>query len=192
MQKESQSLAPRCDGLVNLVTKIALHAHVIFNRLLMLGDRNIVIPQLHSSSYSKTKMFGQRLFSYAAPSVWNSLPCEIRHIQLTTALNTALKTNLFKSYFCWLNLYFLHLSQYITSVDLQYGVCVGVWVCVHVWGVWMGVWCVHVCVCVHVCGLCMCGCGWVCVCGVCVCVCMCVCVCVCVCDVGCVCWVHFV
>ena len=30
-------------------------------------------------------------------SVWNSLPHEIRHIQFTTALKTALKTHLFKS-----------------------------------------------------------------------------------------------
>ena len=62
--------------------------------------------QLRSSSDSrtlriqhiKTKTFGQRSFSHAAPSVWNSLPYEIRHIQSTTAFETALKTHLFKSY----------------------------------------------------------------------------------------------
>ena len=38
-------------------------------------------------------------FYYAALSVWNSLPREVRHIQSTTAFRTALKTHLLKSYF---------------------------------------------------------------------------------------------
>ena len=62
--------------------------------------------QLRSSSDSrtlriphiKTETFGHRSFSHAAASVWNSLPHEIRHIQSVTALKTALKTHLFKSY----------------------------------------------------------------------------------------------
>ena len=33
----------------------------------------------------------------AAPSVWNSLPHEIRHIQSTTVFKTALKTHQFKT-----------------------------------------------------------------------------------------------
>ena len=48
----------------------------------------------------KTKTFGHRSFSHAVPSVWNSLPHEIRHIQSTTAFKTVLKTHLFKSYLC--------------------------------------------------------------------------------------------
>ena len=56
-------------------------------------------------SHVKTKTFGHRSFSYAALSVWNSLPREIRHIQSTTAFKTALTTHLFKFYHCWLNLY---------------------------------------------------------------------------------------
>ena len=64
--------------------------------------------QLRSSSDSrtlriphmKTETFGHRLFSHAAPSVWNSLPHDIRHIQSVTAFKTALKTHLFKSYLC--------------------------------------------------------------------------------------------
>ena len=51
-------------------------------------------------SHIKTKTFGQRSFSHAAPSVWNSLPHDIRHIQSVTAFKTALKTHLFKSYLC--------------------------------------------------------------------------------------------
>ena len=94
--------------------------------------------QLHFSSHSRilrippieTKTFGHRSFSYAAPSVWNSLPREIRHIRSATAFKTSLKTHLFKSYFCRLNLYSLHLFLWITSFDLLCGVCLCVWVCV--------------------------------------------------------------
>ena len=57
-------------------------------------SRTLRIPHL------KTKTFGHRSFSYTTPSVWNSLPFEIRHIQPTTAFKTALKTHLFKSYPC--------------------------------------------------------------------------------------------
>ena len=65
--------------------------------------------QLRSSSDSrtlcillmiKTKTFGHRSFSYATPSVWNSLPHEIRRLQSTTAFKTALKTHLSKFYLC--------------------------------------------------------------------------------------------
>ena len=64
--------------------------------------------QLHSSSdsrtpcipHKKTKTFGHRSFSHAAPSVWNSLPHNIRPIQSVIAFKTALKTHLFKSYLC--------------------------------------------------------------------------------------------
>ena len=64
--------------------------------------------QLRSSSHSrtlriphiKTKAFWHRSFSHAAPSIWNSLPREIRHIQSTTAFKTAMNTHLFKSYLC--------------------------------------------------------------------------------------------
>ena len=51
-------------------------------------------------SHIKTKTFGHRSFSFAAPSVWNFLPREIRHIQSVTAFKTAPKTYLFKSYLC--------------------------------------------------------------------------------------------
>ena len=46
----------------------------------------------------KTKTFGCCSFSHADPSVWNSLPRQIRHIQSTTAFKTAMKTQLFKFY----------------------------------------------------------------------------------------------
>ena len=47
---------------------------------------------------SRMKMIGHRSFSHAGPSVWNSLPRGIRHVQSTTASRTALKTHLFKPY----------------------------------------------------------------------------------------------
>ena len=65
-----------------------------------------------------TKTFGHRSFSHAVPSVLNSLPHEIRHIQSTTY------THLFKSYLCYLNLYCRHLFLWILSFDLLWGVCV--------------------------------------------------------------------
>ena len=63
------------------------------------GSRTLRIPHM------KTKPFGHHSFSYAASTVWNSLPCEIRHIHSTTTFKTALKTYMFKSYLCNLNLY---------------------------------------------------------------------------------------
>ena len=50
----------------------------------------------------KTKTFedGHCSFSYAALSIWNFLPCQIRYIQPTTAFKTALKTHLFQTYSC--------------------------------------------------------------------------------------------
>ena len=57
----------------------------------------------------KTKTSGHHSFSHAAPSVWNSLPHDIRHIQSVTAFKTALKPHLFKSFLYQLNLYSLHL-----------------------------------------------------------------------------------
>ena len=57
-------------------------------------SRTLCIP------YMRTNTFGHRSFFYAASSVWNSLPREIRHIQSSNAFKTALKTHLFKSYLC--------------------------------------------------------------------------------------------
>ena len=98
----------------------------------------VLLIWLKNSMHStiKTKMFGHRSFSHAAPSVWNSLPHEIRHIQSATALKTAWKTHLFKSYLCWVNLYSLHLFCELPHLTCC-GVCVRAYVCA----------CVCVCVC---------------------------------------------
>ena len=62
----------------------------------------LLLLWLKNSTHSahKEQNIWTSLIFYAAPSVWNSLPHEIRHIQLTTAFETALKTHLFKSYLC--------------------------------------------------------------------------------------------
>ena len=71
-----------------------LHVYSPSRQLRSLSDsRTLRIPHV------RTKTFGNRSFSYAAPSAWNSLPREIRYIQSTTAFKTALKTHLFQSYY---------------------------------------------------------------------------------------------
>ena len=84
-------------------------------------------------------------FSHVAHSVWNSLPHEIRHIQSPTAFKTALKTHLFKTYYCWeSNTHSPKLLFQLTDVCVCY---------VHVLCV-----CVCVCACVRACVLCVCVC----------------------------------
>ena len=46
-----------------------------------------------------TKTFGERSFSCAGPSVWNSLPKPLRHSDSPTSFRTTLKTHLFQKYF---------------------------------------------------------------------------------------------
>ena len=43
--------------------------------------------------------FGEQAFSVAGPSVWNSLPADIRHITDTTVFKRHLKTHFFNLYF---------------------------------------------------------------------------------------------
>ena len=59
--------------------------------------RTICIPHV------KTKPFGHRSLSYAAPSVCNSVPRELTHIESTAAFRPALKTDLFKNLLPLLN-----------------------------------------------------------------------------------------
>ena len=55
-------------------------------------------PLLNQEPYAfhmlKLKQFGHHSFSFAAASVWNSMPCEIRSIQFTTAFKATRKTRL--------------------------------------------------------------------------------------------------
>ena len=48
---------------------------------------------------TRTKSFGERSFSFCAPSVWNALPQNIRYIESLPAFKRALKTHLFGKYY---------------------------------------------------------------------------------------------
>ena len=92
--------------------KIATLCHSYFNGTAPSYIIDMLSPytpprQLRSSSDSRilcvplarTKSFGERSFSFSAPSVWNSLPREIRHIHSLPSFKTALKTHLFKLHY---------------------------------------------------------------------------------------------
>ena len=86
--------------------------------------------------YTKTKSFCQRSFSYAGSTQWNSLPCEIRHIQSTPSLKTALKTYPFKTYFN----YFKHFPSILFSCG-----------CLSPPPFWCVICCIHLHFCISVC-----------------------------------------
>ncbi|KAK7090564.1 hypothetical protein V1264_010341 [Littorina saxatilis] len=44
---------------------------------------------------ARTKTYGQRTFSYQAPSIWNQLPHSLRHSTSMQSFKTSLKTHLF-------------------------------------------------------------------------------------------------
>ena len=46
---------------------------------------------------TKTKIFGERAFSFTGPKQWNSLPCDVRYSPSLLSFKTALKTYLSKS-----------------------------------------------------------------------------------------------
>ena len=56
-------------------------------------SRILKIPTVNTVSY------GQRSFSFAAPTFWNSLPHKIRHSQSLSSFKRSLKTHLFLEYF---------------------------------------------------------------------------------------------
>ena len=71
-----------------------LHVYVPSRDLRSSSDLRLLrVPRVN------TMTFGQCSFSFAAPTVWNALPKELRHIQFTSDFKTALKIHLFKLYF---------------------------------------------------------------------------------------------
>ena len=95
-----------------IIYKLCLHCHnflhvstpVYFSDLLSIytpsrtlrsSDDNFLlnIPRI------RTKTYGERAFSFAAPKHWNSLPHNIRQQASTPAFKRALKTHLFQLYF---------------------------------------------------------------------------------------------
>ena len=55
----------------------------------------LCIPKL------QTKTFGHRSFSFAAPTIWNSLPSELRHTNSSKKFKLALKCHLFLKFCTW-------------------------------------------------------------------------------------------
>ena len=95
-------------------------------------SRTFCIPHI------KTKTFGHRSFSHAAPSVSNSLPHDIRHIQSVTAFKTALEDSS------------VQILPLLVKPVLPPPLSVN-------YITWLAVWCV--CVCVYAC-VCVCVCVW--------------------------------
>ena len=63
-------------------------------RLLRSAQRNLLkVPN------TRTKTYGNRAFSYAAPTLWNSLPEHVKTAESLHAFKTALKTFLFSKHF---------------------------------------------------------------------------------------------
>ena len=56
-------------------------------------NRILCIPKL------RTKTFGHRSFSFTAPTIWNSLPSELRHTDSIHKFKLALKTHLFMKFY---------------------------------------------------------------------------------------------
>ena len=56
-------------------------------------NRILCIPKL------RTKTFGHRSFSFAAPTIWNSLPSELRHTDSIQKFKLALKTHLLREFY---------------------------------------------------------------------------------------------
>ena len=56
-------------------------------------NKLLCIPKL------RTKTFGHRSFSFAAPTIWNSLPSELRHTDSIQKFKLALKTHLFTKFY---------------------------------------------------------------------------------------------
>ena len=79
----------------------------------------------------RTKTFGQCSFSFATPTIWNSLPSEHRHTDSIQKFKLALKTHLFWKFFtCYIKC--LLTSMWIITFDPL----VLVWDCVTV-NVWL-------------------------------------------------------
>ena len=85
---------------------VICHSFVLGLSPIFLSDlRSVYTPNinLHTPPDNKikcihrlrTKTFGHRSFSFAAPTIWNSLPTECRHTDSNHEFKSALKTNLF-------------------------------------------------------------------------------------------------
>ena len=87
-------IALLCHKCLNSKAPSYLSAHAVKYvpfRPLRSGDKSLlVIPKI------KTKRFGERSFSHAAPTIWNSPPQHLREITQENKFKNALKSHLFK------------------------------------------------------------------------------------------------
>ena len=69
-------------------------------RLLRSAQRNLLkVPN------TRTRTYGNRAFSYAAPTLWNSLPEPVKNAESLGVFKTALKTFLFSKRFSQLSFF---------------------------------------------------------------------------------------
>jgi hypothetical protein len=70
-----------------------LQVHVPGRALRSAHQRLLTVP------LSRTKQYGSKAFSVAAPTIWNSLPDDIRKSRSIDAFKSKLKTFLFKQHY---------------------------------------------------------------------------------------------
>ena len=89
---------------------VICHSFFIGLSLIHLSDLlSVYIPKRNLLSSSdnripcnpklRTKTFGYRSFSFIAPTIWNSLPTELRHTDSIQNFKLALKTHLFRTFY---------------------------------------------------------------------------------------------
>ena len=79
-------------GLSPIYLSDLLLVHTLKRNLCSSSDNRILcIPKLR-------KTFGHRSFSFAAPTIWNSLPSELRHTDSIQKFKLALKTHLLRKF----------------------------------------------------------------------------------------------
>ena len=76
-------------------------------------NRILCIPKL------RTNTFGHRSFSFAAPTIWNFLPSELRHADSIQKFKLALKTHLFCNLYAWYikKIFYPDFNHYIWSTS---------------------------------------------------------------------------
>ena len=96
-------------GLSPIYLSNLLSVHTPKRRLCSSSDNSFLcIPKL------RTKTFGHRSFSFAAPTIWNYVPSELRHTDSIQKFQAALKTHLYgNSIHDTLIFFYLELNHYI-------------------------------------------------------------------------------
>ena len=81
-------------GLSSIYLSDLLSVYTPKRNLRSSSDNGILcIPKL------RTKTFWQRSFSFAAPTIWNSLPSELRHTDSIQQFKSALRSHLYANFY---------------------------------------------------------------------------------------------